>query len=61
VEFAGKALVQIVLSEINAVGGFTESIVVHLANCRMWLVSDVKCVDGQLFQEVVVTKEMMIS
>jgi len=29
-EFAGKALVQIVLSAINAVGGFREGVLVYL-------------------------------
>jgi len=42
VDFAGKALVQIVLSAINAVSGFMEGVVVYLVNCRMWLVSDVR-------------------
>jgi len=46
VEFAGKVLVQIVFSAINAVNGFMEGVVVYLVNCRIWLVSDVKGVDG---------------
>jgi len=33
--FAGKALVQTVLSAINAVSGFMAGIVVYLVNCRM--------------------------
>jgi len=42
VEFAGKALVQIALSAINAVSGFLEGVVMYLVNCRMRLVSDVR-------------------
>jgi len=41
-EFAGKALVHIVLSAINAVYGLMESGPVYLINCRMWLVSNVR-------------------
>jgi len=52
VEFAGKALVQTVLSAINLVSGIMEGVVQNVAcelqhvvvNCRMWLVSDVRAV-----------------
>jgi len=49
VEFAGKALVQIVSSLMSAVSAFIQSVVVYLVNCRMWLFRCKKCVDGQLF------------
>jgi len=42
VELAAKALVQIVLSAINAVSEFMEGVVVYMVNCRVWLVSDVR-------------------
>jgi len=35
VEFAGKALVQIVFSAINAVSGFIDGVLVCLVNFRM--------------------------
>jgi len=41
VEFAGKALLQLVPSVINAVSGFMKDVVVYLVNCKMWLVSNV--------------------
>jgi len=42
VEFAGKALVQILLSVINSVSGFMEGVIVYLVNCRMELDSHVR-------------------
>jgi len=44
VEFAGKALVQIVLSAIFAVSGSMEGVVMYQVNCRIWLVSDERSV-----------------
>jgi len=61
VEFAGKALVQIVFSIINAVSGLMEGVVVYLVNYIMRLVSNKRCVDGQLFRAVVAMKEIIIS
>jgi len=42
VEFAGKVLVQMVLSAINAVSRFLNGGMLYLVTCRLRLVSDVK-------------------
>jgi len=60
-KFAGKAMDQIVLCAINTVRVFMESVVIYLVDCRMWPVSDIRFVDGQLFREVVAIKEIMIT
>jgi len=53
VEFAGMALVQVVLSAINAVCGFMEGIVVYLVNYRIQLVSDARDVlMGSCFEKL---------
>jgi len=51
VEFAGKALDQIVLSAINAVSGFREGVSSKVQNVAGFRCK--RCVDGQLFREVV--------
>jgi len=34
---------------------------VYMVNCRMWLISCDRCVDGQLSREVVAMKEIVFS
>jgi len=59
VEFAGKALVQIVLTAFKSVSGFTEGVFGKLQNMPGFEYK--RCVDGQLSRKVVSTKEIMNS